>query len=132
MTIVLDASTLVAALIDTGAHGRWAEALLASESLLAPHLLPVETTNILRRAVLAGNVTQDAAALAHADISSLRIVYFAYEPFAQRVWELRFNVTSYDAWYVALAEETEAPLATLDVRLAQAVGPKCAFLRPPA
>ena len=132
MTIVLDASTLVAALIDTGAHGRWAEALLASESLLAPHLLPVETTNILRRAVLAGNITQDVAALAHADISSLRIVYFAYEPFAQRVWELRFNVTSYDAWYVALAEETEAPLATLDVRLAQAVGPKCAFLRPPA
>lgn len=132
MTIVLDASTLVAALIDTRAHGRWAEELISSESLLAPHLLPVEAANILRRGVFAGNITEDVAALAHSDISSLRVELFAYEPFAERAWELRSNVTSYDAWYIALAEETSVPLATLDARLTRAVGPRCAFLTPPA
>ncbi len=53
-----------------------------------------------------------------------------FEPFAERVWALRETVSAYDAWYVALAEALDAPLATLDVRLTQAPGPRCSFLVP--
>lgn len=134
MTIVVDASVLVAALVgDTGngKAGPWALSLLASEPLAAPHLMAAETANILRRGQLAENISSEVASLAHADLRSLAIDWFPYMPFADRVWELRQNVTSYDAWYVALAEELEAPLATLDRKLERASGPTCAFLLPP-
>jgi predicted nucleic acid-binding protein len=62
----------------------------------------------------------------------LDVELHAFEPFSQRVWELRHNVTSYDGWYVALAEALNLPLATLDGRLAKADGPKCRFLTPEA
>ncbi len=55
---------------------------------------------------------------------------FPYGLLAERAWELRHNVTAYDAWYVALAEGLEAGLATLDVRLSLASGPRCAFVTP--
>lgn len=58
------------------------------------------------------------------------IELFPYEPFAFRVWELRENLTAYDAWYVALAEEVGAKLATLDGALCRAAGPRCGFLTP--
>lgn len=132
MTLVIDASAVVAALIDDGAHGQWAETLLAREPLAAPHLMPVEAANILRRAVLAGQVSDDVAALAHNDLLALRVDLFAYELVAARVWQLRHNLTSYDAWYVALAESLDANVATLDDRLAAATGPTCAFELPPA
>lgn len=130
MTLVIDASLVVAALIDSGPEGRWAEDLLSSDSLAAPHLMPVEAANILRRAALARDVTGDIATLAHADLVALRVALFPYEPFAGRVWELRKNLTTYDAWYVALAEALDAPLATLDRRLARAPGPTCEFVVP--
>lgn len=56
---------------------------------------------------------------------------YPYEPFGARVWELRHNVTAYDAWYVAVAEMLGAPVATLDRRLIGATGPRCAFVVPP-
>jgi predicted nucleic acid-binding protein len=128
VTLVVDASTVVAALVDSGTDGRWAEALLASDSLAAPHLLPVEVANILRRSVLAHAISADQASLAHADLLDLRVELFPYAPFASRVWALRDNVTCYDAWYVAVAEALGAPLATLDARLANAPGPRCQFV----
>lgn len=131
MTLVVDASAVVAALVDAGEDGEWAEALLESDSLAAPHLMPAEVANILRRASLGGEITRDVAALAHEDLLRLRIELFPYEPFAVRVWELHPNVTAYDAWYVALAEELEARVATLDDRLTSAAGPRCAFVTPP-
>jgi predicted nucleic acid-binding protein len=131
VTLVVDASAVVAALIDGGPAGRWAERLLTSDHLAAPHLMPVEAANILRRAALAGTIYQDSASLAHADLLALRVELFPYEPLADRVWELRGNVTAYDAWYVALAEVLDAPLATLDGRLSAAFGPECPFLVPP-
>jgi predicted nucleic acid-binding protein len=130
--VVVDASTVVAALVDTGPDGRWAEQVLLSGDLAAPHLLPAEVGNVLRRAVLAGQISADVAALAHADLQSLRIDLFPYEPFADRIWGLRANVTAYDAWYVALAELLDCPLATLDVRLARAPGVKCEVTLPVA
>ena len=106
--------------------------MLASDELAAPHLMPAEAANILRRASLAGDVSSESAALAHADLLQLRTALFPYEPFAERVWELRTQVTAYDAWYVALAESLDANLATLDRRLARAPQTRCEFLTPPA
>lgn len=131
MTLVIDASVAVAALVDTGADGRWAESVLTSDSLAAPHLLPAEAANILRRSALAAAISAEDASLAHADLLDLRVELFPYAPFASRIWALRENVTSYDAWYVAVAETLGAPLATLDRRLANAPGPGCRFLTAP-
>lgn len=130
MTLVLDSSLVVAALVDSGQVGTWADHVLATDDLAAPHLMPVEVANVLRRAAAAGEITADTAALAHADLLSLRVELFAYEPFAARVWELRANVTAYDGWYVALAESLGAKLATLDLRLVKATGPRCDFTSP--
>ncbi len=131
MTVVVDASAVVAALVDSGPDGRWAGKQLIREGLVAPHLMPVEVANILRRAVLAGDLSVDTAALAHEDLVQLRVELFPYEPHARRVWQLRENLTAYDAWYVALAETLAAPLITLDHRLARAHGPRCDFRLPP-
>jgi predicted nucleic acid-binding protein len=60
----------------------------------------------------------------------VRVEYFPYRPFAGRVWQMRENVTAYDAWYVAVAETIEADLATLDAKLATAPGPRCRFVTP--
>jgi predicted nucleic acid-binding protein len=60
----------------------------------------------------------------------LNLELFSFEPIAERVWELRHTITSYDAWYVAVAEALGLPLATTDERLARASGPSCDFLTP--
>lgn len=130
MTLVIDAGVVVAALIDDGPDGRWAESMLAAGPLAAPHLMLVEAANILRRSSLAGVISPDSAQLAHADLLKLRVVLFGYEPVAERVWELRGAITSYDACYVALAEALDAPLATADLRLSRAPGPHCVFKTP--
>ena len=131
MTLVVDASFVVAALLDSGPDGRWAEQLLLSNDLVAPHLMPVEAANILRLAARNGDISEDNASLAHADLLALSVELFAYEPLASRVWELRANVTAYDALYVALAEALDLTLATLDARLTRAPGPSCRFSTPP-
>ena len=102
-----------------------------STPLAAPHLMPVEAANILRRAALAGDVSDDIASLAHADLLAVGVELFPYDLLAERIWELRGAVTAYDGWYVALAESLDAPLATLDGRLTRAPGPRCSFLGPP-
>ncbi len=130
MTLVVDASVVVAGLAGGGADGSWAEEVLVTDDLAAPHLMPVEAAHVLRRAVLSSRLSADVASLAHQDLLALRVALFDYVPVAHRVWELRSNVTAYDAWYVALAEMLGAPLATLDKRLAEATGPRCPFLTP--
>lgn len=129
MSLVIDASAVVAALVDTGPAGTWAEGLLTA-TLVAPQLLHVEVANVLRRASAAGEISDDVASLAHADLVDLRVELIPYEAVAARIWELRHNLTAYDAWYVAVAELVDAPLATLDERLAVAPGPKCVFRTP--
>lgn len=128
--LVVDASAAVALLVDAGPDGFWAGEVLAREPLAAPHLMPVEAASVLRRAAARGEISADAAALAHADLLDLPVDLFPYEPFAPRVWELRENLTAYDAWYVALAEALGARLATLDGALRRAAGPRCEFLTP--
>jgi predicted nucleic acid-binding protein len=89
VTVVVDASVVVAALASADATGQWAESVLAGEPLAAPHLMPVEAASILHRAELAGEISADTASLAHADLGRLRVEYFPYDPFAERIWELR-------------------------------------------
>ena len=131
MTTVVDASVVVAALVDSGSDGRWAESKLAEGGLAAPELVLVEATNVLRRLEQKQQISRAEATFAHADLLRLEIELFPFVPFAERVWELRGNLTSYDAWYVALAEALNCPLATLDRRLSRAGGPVCEVVFPP-
>ena len=130
MSIVVDASVLVAALVDFGAHGQWAEEVLAAGSLHAPELALVEAANALRKLERAKQLAMPDANAAYEDLMQLNMELFPYDPFSERVWELRHTVTSYDAWYVAVAEALALPLATLDQRLCRAAGPTCRFLTP--
>jgi len=100
--------------------------------LVAPHLALAEATNILRRFELGGRLGRLEAGAAARDLLHLDLELVSIAPFAERVWELRANVTSYDAWYVAVAEQCDLPLATLDQHLARATGPRCRFLLPPS
>ena len=128
MSGVIDASVLVAALIDSGPDGNWAEQFLAGGDLHAPELVRVEAANALRRLELAGKLPASEANAAYEDMLQLSIELLPFEPFAERIWELRHAVTSYDAWYVAVAEALGMPLATLDGRLVGANGPRCRFI----
>lgn len=130
MITVVDASAVVAALIDSGPVGDWARDQLLDGHLVAPMLLHAETVSVLRRAELSGEVSADTTALAHRDLLDLPFETYDYLPFADRVWQLRRNVSPYDAWYVALAEALAAPLVTLDRRLASAPGVECRFVTP--
>ena len=131
MSLVVDASVLVAALVDAGPAGRWAEERLVSGMLAAPELAQAEAANVLRRLQIAGKLRRAEADAAYDDLLQLRVEWYPFEPFASRIWELRHDVSCYDAWYVALAEALELPLATLDGKLSRAHGPSCAFLTPP-
>jgi len=130
VTVVVDASAVVAALVDNGPDGEWAASQLVREGLAAPHLMPVEAASILRRAALAGDISADSAAQAHDDLIQLRVDLFPHEPHARRAWQLRDSLTAYDAWYVALAEALGAAVVTLDRRMARAPGLRCAFRLP--
>lgn len=109
MSVVIDSSVLIAALVDSGSHGAWAEGILASGSLHAPELVRVEATNVLRRLERAKHITTAEANAAHDDLMQLNLELFSFDPFAERIWELRHTVTSYDAWYVAVAEALKLP-----------------------
>jgi predicted nucleic acid-binding protein len=127
---VIDSSVVVAALLDSGPHGDWAEEVLAGGSLQAPELVLAEATNIFRRLERAKLITTPEANAAQDDLMQLDIDLFPFEPFAGRIWELRHNVASYDAWYVAIAEALKLPLATLDEPLSKSNGVTCKFLTP--
>ena len=128
---VVDASVLVAALVDAGHEGLWAESAVAEGNLAAPELAMVETTNILRRLEHIGELSRLEATSALRDLLRLDLALFPFAPFGERVWALRSNLSSYDAWYVALAEALGCPLLTLDGRLSRATGPSCEIVIPP-
>lgn len=130
MSLIVDSSVIVAALIDSGPDGAWSEEVIAGQTLYAPELVRAESTNVLRRLELAKQITTSEANGAQEDLTQLEIELFPFEPFAARIWELRSSVTSYDAWYVAVAEDLGFALATLDRRLANSGGPKCKFVTP--
>jgi predicted nucleic acid-binding protein len=128
--IAVDASVLVAASADAGPDGIWAESIVQQHVLIAPQHALVEATNVLRRLERKNRLTAREADEARRSLISLALELFPFEPFADRVWELRGKWTSYDAWYVALAEALQVPLATLDRRLTRTTGLTCRFLIP--
>lgn len=130
MSAVADASLLVAATSDAGPDGIWAEGIVAGGALVAPHLILAEATNVLRRLEMAGRLSRLESGAAARDLLLLDLDLLPFAPFAERAWQLRASITSYDAWYVAVAEAFDLPLATLDRRLALSKGPRCRFLTP--
>jgi predicted nucleic acid-binding protein len=121
--IVFDASAVLELLLNTE-HGVLVRYRIqdASETLHAPHLDSVEVAQVLRRYVQATSITSDVARTALEDLGALDIERYEHEPLLGRVWELRENLTAYDALYVALAEVLACPLLTFDERLAAAPG----------
>jgi predicted nucleic acid-binding protein len=129
--VVPDSSALFAVLADNGSHGQWAADQLHGATLSAPHLVLFETANIIRRHQATGLLDPTAAAMAHDELLSLDIDLWPYAALANRAWELRNELTSYDASYIALAEVMNAAFITLDIRTSRATGPRCPVLTPP-
>ncbi len=132
MTTVVDGSVLVAALVDSGREGRWAESVLAEGLLASPEEALAAASNILRRVERIVRISRIESESAHVDLLRLDVEWFPFaRPFAERVWALRGNLTSYDAWYVALAEALDCPPVTLDRKLSRAIGPMCKVITLP-
>jgi predicted nucleic acid-binding protein len=123
---VIDASVLVDALVATGQPGRAARAELSRLTVLdVPAIFAAEAASALRALVRRAELSPARAAAALDQIRALRTTQYPFEPFSARAWELRENVTVYDAWYVALAEWLGTELVTADERLTRAAGPRC-------
>lgn len=121
--IVLDASAAVELLLCLPQSGAVANRLADPDEVIhSPHLLSVEVAQVIRRYVQRGQVQPQRGETAIADLADLDIEHHANEPFLPRMWRLRENLTAYDAAYITLAEALDAPLLTLDARLAAAPG----------
>lgn len=121
--IVVDASAAVDYLLAAGAFDRIAARFAAPrESLHAPHLLDIEVAHALRRLVITRTIPASRAEEALEDYADLRMRRYAHRPLLPRIWELRSNMTAFDAAYVALAEALGASLVTSDGALARARG----------
>lgn len=124
--IVADASIIANAIGDAGADGAAARSALRKHSdLAAPDLVDVETVSVLRRRWLGGDLSAGRFRTAVADLGDLPIERHPTLPFMARAYELRANITPYDAAYVGLAEALGCALLTADARLAASPGPRC-------
>lgn len=121
--IVLDASAAVLALLSDGDARR----AVASQTVAVPHLADSEVTHALRGQVLRGSVRTDQAGAALVRWARLGLRRFAVVGLLGRIWELRENLSAYDASYVALAEALACELVTADARLARSPGARCAI-----
>jgi predicted nucleic acid-binding protein len=123
--IVLDASVAATAVSDDGGDGRRALDVMSGARVVAPELVDLEVVSAVRAAVRAGQMTLRRALQAVEELALLPIQRVSHVPLLHRIWELRENVSAYEAAYVALAESIGAPLVTADQRLARAPGLRC-------
>lgn len=124
--IVVDAGVLAVALVDDNADGDLARDRLRDHDLIAPALIDLEVMSVCRGLVRGGRLTRERAELAVTQLISLPLTRVDHAPLVARCWELRDNLTPYDAAYVALAETLGVPLLTSDERLGRAPGIRCA------
>ncbi len=120
--IVVDTSAVLGVLAGRPAAPGLIDRVRSDGDLHAPHLLDVEFQHALRRLVVGRAISEDRAADVRTDFSDLSIVRYPHVSLADRMWELRNNVTAYDAAFIALAEVLAIPLVTCDARLARAPG----------
>lgn len=121
--IVVDASALLEVLLNTSAGSVIARRVFTgNETLHAPHLLDLEIAQVLRRYALAGELKPTRGLQALEDLADFPLTRYPHDLLLPRIWELRHNITAYDAAYVALAEALAAPLLTRDAALASATG----------
>ena len=125
--LVADASVLVLAVADATEEGDPFRARMRGEVVCGPDLLRVEVVSALRRMTAAARLTRPQANAAIDDLLELPLSVFPTAPLLRRAWELRANLSTYDACYVALAEALDCTLVTADGRLARATGPRCSI-----
>lgn len=126
--IVVDASILANVVGDDGDDGRQARGeVRRAGDVAAPDLVDVETVAVLRKRWLAGTISDRRFAAAVDELESIDLDRYPTLPFMRRAFELRSNVTAYDATYVALAEVLDCDLLTGDKRLAAATGARCSI-----
>lgn len=123
--IVVDASVAATALLDDDADGAVVRARLRGSELGAPELIDLEVLSVIRRLLAAGQITETRATQARSDLEDLPILRAPHRPLLGRCWELRDNLSAYDAAYVALAEALNSTFVTGDARLARSPGPTC-------
>lgn len=119
--IVVDASAAVSGLLNDGAARR----VLGAEQAHVPHLIDAEVTSAIRRRTLAGQISDGAGWAALDTWRRLAATRYPVQALLDRVWQLRTNLSAYDACYVALAEALDCALLTADGRLARAPGIRC-------
>jgi predicted nucleic acid-binding protein len=123
--LVVDASVLAPVVADGGPDGARYRHRLRGEQVAAPDLVRVEVLSVLRRQLLLGALKERQAAHAVQDLLALPVTVYPTSLVLARCWQLRDNVTAYDACYVALAESLGCALLTADARLGRAPGPAC-------
>jgi len=124
--IVIDGSALVVAVVDTTERGRFVRARL-TDGAIAPHLVDAEVGQAVRGLVMQGVIDATAGERSLRAAEALVVERWAHQPLRPRAWQLRDNVSFYDALYVAVAERTDVPLLTADARLAGAHGPRASI-----
>lgn len=125
--LVVDASVIAPAVADGGPDGDLCRAQIRGQVIAAPDLLHVEVLSAVRRHTASGGLSLRQADDAIDDLLALPVTIYPAASLLRRCWELRDNVTAYDACYVALAEALGCTLLTTDARLAKAPGPRCQF-----
>jgi len=121
--IVIDASVVIEVLLHTSTGRSVEERLFAvGESLHAPHLIDLEVAHVMRRLAAAQELSSVGGKKRLSAMADFPLVRYRHDLFLARIWELRHNLSAYDAAYVALAEALAAPLVTRDQRLAKARG----------
>ena len=121
--IVVDASIVVEVLLRSDAGSALEERLFEGDDPLhAPHMLDVEVAHALRRCALHGDIDERHGRDSLGDLAAMSIERHGHQPLLERIWQLRHNLTAYDAAYLALAESLDAPLLTRDLALASVAG----------
>jgi predicted nucleic acid-binding protein len=120
--LVVDTSAVLEALAAREPDPTLIERLAQDGDLHGPHLIDTEVLHALRRMTMSNAISEERAADARSDFDDLALVRYPHHPLSDRVWQLRRNLSAYDATFVALAEALNAPLVTCDARLAAAPG----------